>query len=199
MGMWTTEDCWLHRFTNVGSTHALAHVHEQTTQNARGRRLLPHVLAQVPHKTPLDMKERWHRWMHWGVCLTNPQTLEGTQPLFVVNSVKLHLTACTTDSDRSVSAQQIIAILSIGARSHPRQAVTSWIGSIPCNIVYFLRTRPITLSIWILTLAIFLVSFTSCGQLFFASCKCCYMKASLIKTHSVSYIKAPISKHYVPR
>ena len=31
--------------------------------------------------------------MHLSVCLTILQTLEGTQPLFVVNSVKLHVTA----------------------------------------------------------------------------------------------------------
>ena len=91
--MWTTDDRWLHRLTNADSMHALAQVHEQTTQNAREHRPLPHALAQVPHKTPLGMKERWHRWMHWRMCITIPQTLEGTQPLFVVNSVKLHLTA----------------------------------------------------------------------------------------------------------
>ena len=61
------------------------------------------------------------------------------------------------DSDRLVSAQHIIAIiLSMGAKSSPRR-----IGSIPCKIEYFLRTSPITLSTWILTLAIFLVSSTS--------------------------------------
>ena len=88
--MWTTEDHWLHRFTNVGSMHALAQVHEQTVQNARECRPLAHALAQVPHKTLLGLKEHWHRWMHRCVCITIPQTLEGTQPLFVVNSVKLH-------------------------------------------------------------------------------------------------------------
>ena len=56
------------------------------------------------------------------------------------------------DSDRLVSAQHIIAIiLSMGAKSSPRRAVTNCIGSIPCNIEYFLGTSPITLSTWILT------------------------------------------------
>ena len=77
MRMWAIEDCWLHRFTNAGSTHPLACVHEQTTLNARECRPLPLALSHVPHKTPLDKKERWHRWMHWHVCLTNPQTLKG--------------------------------------------------------------------------------------------------------------------------
>ena len=75
--MWAIEDRWLHRLTNAGSTHALVCVHEQTTLNARERRPLPHALAHVPHKTPLDMKEHWHRWMHWRMCLTNLPTLKG--------------------------------------------------------------------------------------------------------------------------
>ena len=39
--------------------------------------------------------QRNHRQMHWHVCITIPQTLKGTQTLFVFNSVKshLHLTA----------------------------------------------------------------------------------------------------------
>ena len=48
------------------------------------------------------------------------------------------------DSDKLVREQHIIAILSIGAKSSPRLAVTNCIVSIACKIVYFLRTRPIT-------------------------------------------------------
>jgi len=54
---------------------------------------LTDALAQVPHKTPLGMKESCHRQMQWHVCITIPQTLKGTQTPFVVNSVQLHLTA----------------------------------------------------------------------------------------------------------
>ena len=96
MRMWTREDRWMHRLTNAGLTHGLAQVYEQTTQNARKGRPLQNAPVQVPHKTSLGIKELWHRWMHWHVCITIPRTLEGTQPLFVVNSVKLHLTASNT-------------------------------------------------------------------------------------------------------
>lgn len=94
--MCTTEDRWLHRFTKAGSTYTLTKVHEQTMQNARRCRPLQHTMAQVPHKTPLSMKELWHWWTHGHVCITIPQALEGTQPLFVANFVKLHLLITAT-------------------------------------------------------------------------------------------------------
>ena len=114
--MWTTEDRWPHRLTNAGSMDALAHMHEQTMLNARERRPPLHALVQVPHKTTLNMKERWHGWMHWCVCITNPQTLEGTQLLFVVNSVKLHLTALNP-YQLFILAEQIAAELQIWTKS----------------------------------------------------------------------------------
>ena len=68
----------------------------------------------------------------------------------------------TIDSDKLVSAQHTRAILSIGARDSPGFAFTNSVGNMLCRITYFLRTRPITRSTWILTFAIFLVSSTSC-------------------------------------
>ena len=62
--MWTTEDCWLHRLTNAGSTHALAQVHEQTTQSARECRPLLHALAKVPKK----YHWAWRNVDIWGEC-----------------------------------------------------------------------------------------------------------------------------------
>lgn len=91
--MWTTEDHWLHRLTNASSKHALVQVHERAQQNAREHRPLTGALAQVPRKTPLGVKKHWRRQMHWDMCITIPQTLMGTQTLFVVNCIKLHLTA----------------------------------------------------------------------------------------------------------
>ena len=94
--MWTTEDHWLHRLTSTSSVHALVLVNKQTQQNARELRPLMDALAQVPHKTPLSMKERWHWRVCWCVCITIPQTLKGTQMLFVANYIKLDWAALKT-------------------------------------------------------------------------------------------------------
>ena len=62
----------------------------ECSKNARECRLLMDVLVQVPHKTPLGIREHWYRRMLWCMCITILWTLKGTQTLFVVNSVKLH-------------------------------------------------------------------------------------------------------------
>ena len=83
--------------TNASSKHALVQLHEWTQQNARERRPLT---VQGPRKTFLGMRERWYRPMRWSVCITIRQILNGTQTLFVRNSIKLHLTALRVQRDK---------------------------------------------------------------------------------------------------
>ena len=70
----------------------------------------------------------------------------------------------TMDSDKLLSAQHAMAILSIAARGSPGFSFTNSVGNMLCRITYSLRTRPVTCSTWILTFAIFLVFSTSCAD-----------------------------------
>ena len=73
---WTTEDHWLHRLICTSSKHALVQVHEQTQQNTRECRSLTDTLVQVPHETPLGMKEHWQRHWHYSAdCQGNQYAL----------------------------------------------------------------------------------------------------------------------------
>ena len=44
-------------------------------------RPLTDALVQVPHKIQLGTREHRHMGMHWGMCITIPHTVKGTQML----------------------------------------------------------------------------------------------------------------------
>ena len=96
MRMWTTEARWLHRFTNASSMHALVLrcTNKYSKMQGNADPCWMHFCKYLTKHRCMGIKERWHA--NALACMHNHLAdLKGTQTFFVINSIKLNLTAYT--------------------------------------------------------------------------------------------------------